>query len=254
MKASIFLSIAALISSPVLAEEGIDIASDAIQALTGEPEDPPEQRPLEDLLYERITGIDKDIGVREVHYADLLDDGVQAGLVMLDECDDLGCAWQLLTYRGGEYVISGASWGQQVQFADAGGITIILSDGVTWAYDGTWIYPYGGLLDRLVRTRPSEDEIRDLSDDLPDLIFTVDQTELRIAEITAAHPGNEKIFYDRSLGNFGGPKGYPFVITDRDNKIIEQGWSLQLPQMFRSGTGSIIIPESANGYDFIVIR
>ena len=84
-------------------------------------------------LREHVELLRASAPVKAVTYADMSSNGEDQALVVFDNCDDIGCEWQLIAFkREGGFQSVGASWAQDVTFeATAGGGAVVNADGVT---------------------------------------------------------------------------------------------------------------------------
>lgn len=190
--------------------------------------------------------------VKTALYADMSGNGEQQALVIFDNCDDAGCEWQLVAHkRDGGFQAVGASWGQNVTFeATAGNGAVVNADGVTWAYSGHWIYPFGSLLDH-VQPQPgtgADAEAIVAATEFKD-VTTKDVTTFKI-NLSESSDGMEKIHLIGGLHNSFGQSGYPFVVADAQGAVVTSGLAIDMPFVFSAGEngGTTIVWNTPSGY------
>jgi len=202
-----------------------------------------------DALFAEIQRIDAESGVRDIAYADLHGTGVQSALVQTDACEEDVCRWDLVAHDGGAYRVSGSSIAEEVRFEPTeGGGQVIWSDGVTWAFNGNWIMPWGSLLDDMPSRDGTEAEHRLVLEHKP--FFDGSDMHLTVYEAALLGNGwNQRAIFIGGLCCMAGPSGYPFMIVDHEGEILVEGTSIDAPQLFRKSSGDVaVISQGVSGY------
>ena len=166
---------------------------------------------------------------------DLNQSGVDEVLAIeTGDCAPDGCAWALFAFDGEQALQIGAGEGSSMRLeptGEAGGIVYI--DGVTWAFDGRILYPFGDVIS-LVRNRATAaDELAQLRA-LPGLEALEREAVMSWTfsyqrEDGIAHAQVHTInSWEYQVGSWG----TPYYIMDSDGEVIARGHSTDAPRIF----------------------
>lgn len=183
--------------------------------------------------------------IRDILYADF-GNGDPTALVLTTDCDGEFCRWDFVARMGEHFGTLGSAYAAEVEFIDVDGGKMIWSDGVTWAYTGGFIYPWGSVADGM-RERPGGPDEIDLVAGWNEYI-ALEELTVSVVEIDLLDDGtNQRILFLGGLGAFAGEKGYPFLIVTSDDTILHAGYSQDRPQFFRLAGGGVTIATNAFG-------
>jgi len=202
---------------------------------------------LADELYAYVELVDAEFGVRNVLYADFGQNGEPAAVIVLDNCDDLGCEWQMVARKENGYEPVGGAFAKEVRVEDVSGAPIVWSDGVTWGYSGDALYILGGLLEGRVAFDASPKDVAPLNEAIPDLNLDAKDAIFYELELTTKNPGNERVYMlFGPAGNYG-ESGNRFFVTSNDGEVLVDAKSVDAPSIFRKPdeAGSTLVTFSA---------
>lgn len=196
------------------------------------------------------------VDVAGIETYDISSNGIDEALVRTNDCEGDLCAWSLVAFADGGWRVVGSSWAGESRFEpSASGGGVVWSDGVTWAWSGGWIYPFDDVVSRSREMMASKE----------DVAFVVGNTrwddaslmDLTVYRLDLLGTGwNQNLFVVGGLAYLAGPSGYPYVISDRNGAILDEGYSVDPPAIYRTpdGAGATVLRRSPSGFEMIEIR
>lgn len=197
-------------------------------------------------------------GVQTVEAMDISQSGVAEILVRLSEgCEDGSCPWSLHAFNGEEWFEVSQGTGVNVALTatgDAGGVLDV--DGVTWAFDGTTLYPFGDVIGSRMNRAVGQDDLA--------IIRSVEEySNLEANDVLAwsfeySLDGEERYGrvytitdWELQVGNWG----TPWMVVEQ-GEIIATGHSTDFPRIFPDYEqgGYTVVEVHPVGYSIQVVR
>ena len=171
----------------------------------------------------------------EVMQLDMNQSGVDEFLALeAGACTEDVCAWALFAFDGEAVreVASGEGMSVHLEPTEpAGGVLYV--DGITWAFDGHQVYPFGDEISTAMSRPPTMGEMATLR-------AIEDYAELTAADVMAwtfayMHGGDRAYghvlsvtAWDHQIGTWGSP----YVILDGDGNVVTESFSADYPRIF----------------------
>lgn len=172
---------------------------------------------------------------------DLNGDGVNEALVRFpDNCEAAGCAWALIGKIGDQWSEITSGRAGRIDIARSGAMTSIVTDGISWSWDGVELYPANDALEGKFAEASLDDLL--LAYDLLGLgtgiLGGADPTGyLAVGDINGDGIEDRVVIIADSAWMLEGAYS-PFVVVSAEGDLITKGFSLDAPRSF-PGRGSV---------------
>lgn len=176
--------------------------------------------------------------VRDVSTHDIGKDGSLEALVRMSEpCEADGCEWRFIAKTGETWTIASTGFAKDAYLEKTAGDDAVLNtDGVTWAWSGSVLYPYASLLETATGVEANAEEIDFISKNSE---FTLtDKFTGTLYRLDLFGDGSDdRIFLIDGLYYTVGTWGTPYLIFDSENKLLDSGVSMDMPRVFKAADG-----------------
>lgn len=185
-----------------------------------------------------ISGMPKSEKVMDVSTHDMGKDGSLEALVRMSEpCEADGCEWRFIAKSGDGWSIAATGLAKDAYLEKTEGDDAVLNtDGITWAWSGSVLYPYASLLESATGVAASSEEIAFIATNSE---FTLsDKFTATLYRLDLFGDGSDdRIFLINGLYYTVGTWGTPYLVFDSENKLLDSGVSMDMPRIFKAADG-----------------
>lgn len=176
--------------------------------------------------------------VRDISTHDIGKDGSLEALVRMSEpCEADECEWRFIAKTGDAWAIASTGFAKDAYLEKTAGDDAVLNtDGVTWAWSGSMLYPYASLLENATGVEANAEEIAFIATTSE---FTLtDKFKATLYRIDLFGDGSDdNIFLIKGLYYAVGTWGTPYLIYNSENKLIDAGVSMDMPKIYQAADG-----------------
>lgn len=176
--------------------------------------------------------------VLDVSRHDLGKDGSEEALVrMSSPCEGQACEWRFVAKAETGWTVISSGFAEDAYLEEtAGGDAVVNTDGITWAWSGTKLYPYASILENTPAVKATADELSFIAKNSK---FTEgEKFTASLFRFDLFQDGSDdRIFLIRGLYYTVGTWGTPYLIFDDADRLIDSGVSMDMPRIFRNAKG-----------------
>lgn len=179
--------------------------------------------------------------VLDVSQHDIGKDGVPEALVrMAEPCEGTACEWRFVAKTDAGWTVVSKGFAQDAYLEKTAGDEAVLNtDGVTWAWSGSMLYPYASLLEGVTGVAANAEEIAFIAKNSD---FTdTEKFDAHLFRIDLFGDGtDDRIFLINGLFYKTGTWGTPYLIFDAADRLLDAGVSMDMPNIYRGSDGKSV--------------